>query len=88
MVLKRPRCENCKRKIYPTFKPQIRIRGFPIRGDIPAYCPNCGTELSNLTRMQLDSYDTNLYAIACSLSCVMVVVILVIINLLNLQSGE
>jgi hypothetical protein len=84
MALKRPRCENCGAKIYPKIK-IFRVSGFPLRGDIPAYCPDCGKELSNLTRMQVDSYDTNLYGIMCASSCLVVVVIVIGMNLLNLQ---
>lgn len=73
---KRPRCDNCGAKIYPKAKP-FRENNW-LFGEIPSYCPDCGKELSNQKRAQLDEYKTLIYYIWC-LVCIFFVIITIVI---------
>jgi len=79
LKLKRPKCESCGAKIYPQIKP-IRIRNFPILGDLPLYCSNCGKEISNEKNAQVADYDTNFYCLFCIGVILFVVVVVIILS--------
>ncbi|MFX1499071.1 MAG: hypothetical protein ACFFBH_16260 [Promethearchaeota archaeon] len=83
MKLKRPRCDNCGKKIYPKSNPFIRSSF--LFGKIPSYCPDCGKEISNEKKAQLDEYSTSIYAIWC-LGFITFVVI-TIITIISLRSA-
>ncbi len=77
---KRPRCENCGVKFFPKNKP-FREASF-LFGDLPIYCPDCGKEISNEKRAQLDEYSTKIYCLWCIWFISFVIVVLVIVTLI------
>lgn len=77
MKFKRPRCDNCGVKLFPKNKP-FRTAAF-LFGDLPSYCPDCGKEISNEKRAQLDEYSTSIYSLWCIGFISFVIVVLVII---------
>lgn len=52
MQYKRPRCEYCGTKLFRLDRPYKLLK------EIPAYCPDCGKEITNQIRAQLDTYYT------------------------------
>ena len=76
--LKRPRCENCGVKLFPKHKLFFREPSF-LFGDLPIYCPDCGKEISNEKRAQLDEHSTKIYCLWC---ISFVIVVLVIVTLI------
>jgi len=77
MKFKRPRCENCGAKLFPKNKP-FRKASF-LFGDLPSYCPDCGKEITNQKKVQLDNYSTLIFSLWCISFISFVIVVLVII---------
>lgn len=63
MILKRPRCENCGRKIYPMSRPWSNVDH--LLGDIPLHCPNCGEKISLQIKDNANKYGANVFLIQC-----------------------
>ncbi|MFX1407774.1 MAG: hypothetical protein ACFFBW_12540 [Promethearchaeota archaeon] len=71
---RRPRCDKCGEKIYPTY----RIFKNYFWRPIPSYCPHCGEEINLDKKKRVMEHDDSLYMILC-ISVIMVFIIILII---------
>jgi len=80
--LKRPRCENCNRKLYPKSRPW-RSSDY-LLGDIPPHCPECGKEISREIRDKAENYGAKIFLIQCCCGISFIIsLILIIISISN-----
>ncbi|MFX1569310.1 MAG: hypothetical protein ACFFCV_13185 [Promethearchaeota archaeon] len=78
-VLKRPRCEGCGGKIYRSNSP---FRNY-FWEKIPSNCSNCGKQLSNEKKKQLQDHDEFLWLSLCLISITIFIVIIVVFSILS-----
>jgi len=84
MQYKRPRCDYCRTKLFPKNKPFSWRQPDWLFGEIPAHCPDCGKEVSNEKKAQLDEYCTLIFSLWCVGFISFVIVVLVIFSNSNL----
>lgn len=72
----RPRCENCRRRIYRTYSPYRRYE----TRKIPSHCPRCGEPISDYQKKHLIGYEAFVFLIGSTLLIVIVIIIYITLN--------
>ena len=75
--MRRPKCDNCGRKIRLISKPWIRDDD--VFGEMPTHCPHCGEKISDQKLRELDDYTGFLCLLRCCIPCLFIIIILIVV---------